>query len=210
LRVLRIVRGILGTALAFAASWAVLGGALAIAIEALWPSASTQQPMPEFYSWAARSGPLVFGVLGGVAGAAYALVLSVVGRRWAFTSLTAKRVMGLGAVGGLTVGSGLFGAAGYYFGIWPVQYSVGVGIAAVLGAGSAAAMLALARRGRERSAIAPLGDARESALMAAAHVEVERMLSERDNLTMRGADGRTDEAADRALNASRRVAPRPR
>lgn len=103
LRMLRIVRGVLGTALAFAVPWAVVGSALAVAIEALWPSAGAQGPMPEFYVTVAQSGPVIFGALGGLAGALYASLLAMSGRRLAFEQLTLTRVLGLGAAGGFAV-----------------------------------------------------------------------------------------------------------
>lgn len=176
MRVLRIVRGMIGAALAFAVPWAVMGSALAAAIEALWPGASAQGPMPEFYIGVAQSGAFGFGALGGLAGALYALMLALAGRRLSFEELTVGRVLGLGAAGGVVVGAVLFGSAGVYFGIWPVQYSIGVGIAAALGAGSALALLAWARRSPERPGSLPPGGSPDPALMAAAHEEIELLL----------------------------------
>lgn len=185
----------LGTALAFAVPWAVTGSSLAAAIDALWPGASTQGPLPEFYMWVAQSGPLVFGALGGLAGALYASMLALSGRRLSFDQLTTTRVVGLGAAGGLAVGSALFGAAGAYFRIWPVQYSIGIGIASVLGAGSALALLALARRSPQRPVSVVAGESPDPVRLAAAQAEVELLL--RDNLTALGADGRVGVAGER-------------
>lgn len=193
MRALRIVRGILGTALAFAVPWAVVGGALAAAVDALWPGASTQGPLPEFYVWVAQSGPVLFGALGGVAGALYGLLLAIAGRRWSFTQLTIGRAISLGAVGGLAVGSALFGAAGAYLGMWPVQYSIGVGIASVLGAGTASVLLAWARRSPDRAVREVASESSDPVRMAAAQSEVEHLL--RDRLTTRGADNRSYSSA---------------
>ena len=148
----------LGIALAFALPSAVIGSALAAAAETLWPGVSSQGPLPEFYTWVALSGPLVFGTLGGLSGALYALMLALFGRRWSFDQLTTTRVIGLGATGGLAMGTLLFGTAGAYFRIWPVQYSIGVGIAAVLGAASACSLEPSGGSGRNasRDRVAPL------------------------------------------------------
>lgn len=198
MRLLRLVRGIVGTALAFAVPWAVIGSALSAAIDTLWPGAGSQGPLPEFYLWVAQSGPVVFGTLGGVAGALYASLLATTGRTLSFDRLTTPRVIALGAAGGFAVGGALFGAAGAYFSIWPVQYSIGVGIATLLGAGSAATLLAWARRSPAKAERTAPSEAPDPALMAAAQAEVAQLLGE--DLTAFGAERHAREPVERRPN----------
>lgn len=197
MRVLKVLRGVVVTALGFAAFWSVVGSAVAAAAMAFVPQAAKQGPLPEFYVTIARAGPLLFAMLGGIAGTLYALLLASVGRRMSFEDLTFPRIVSLGAAGGFTLGLGLFGLAGAYLRIWPVPYTVGVGISTLLGAGTAAVLLAWARRSPVRPLLGEVGPAPRPHHFAAAEAEVELALLERGRGNLREATPRIGEHVDR-------------
>ena len=95
-----------------------------------------------------------FPVLGFIAGAAFSVVLGIAGRRLRFDEMSVPRFAGWGAVGGLLT-SGIF--VGISVGIFGVGSSspllpvmILVSLLTLLGAGSAAGSLALARRVDDR------------------------------------------------------------
>jgi len=89
--------------------------------------------------------PLLFGLLGFIAGVAFSGVLAIVEGRRRFDQMSLPRFAGWGAVGGLLL-SGIFawaaGLGGEFLVLGPVF--------ALAGAGSAAGTLALARKAEER------------------------------------------------------------
>ena len=145
MRVIRILRGIIGTAFAFAVPWAVFGGVLSVVIELVWNGPFSAHP-PSYYVGAALSQVAPFAALGFTVGAAFAGFLAVAGRKLAFEQLTATRVLGLGVAGALAAAGSLLALMAQASGGWHGGYSVALGIAAVLGGGSALSMLWLARR----------------------------------------------------------------
>ena len=92
MRVIRILRGIIGTAFAFAVPWAVFGGVLSVVIELVWNGPFSAHP-PSYYVGAALSQVAPFAALGFTVGAAFAGFLAVAGRKLAFEQLTATRVL---------------------------------------------------------------------------------------------------------------------
>lgn len=87
---------------------------------------------------------LMFGVLGFLGGAMFSSVLSLTERRRSFLELSMPRFVAWGALGGLALG-GLSVAAGLLGAGVTALGAVMVGMATLLGAGSAAGTLAIAR-----------------------------------------------------------------
>ena len=143
---MRILRGIIGTALAFAAPWAVFGGALAVLVELGWNGPPGIHPF-FYYIKAALSQLAPFGALGFAVGATFAGFLAVAGRRLAFDQLTATRVFGLGVTGAFVAAGGILAVVARASGGWHTGYGVALGVSTLLGGGSALAMLWIARRG---------------------------------------------------------------
>ncbi len=146
MRVIRILRGIIGTAVAFAVPWAVFGGVLSVVIELVRNAPVGARPV-SYYVGAALSQVAPFAALGFAVGAAFAGFLAVAGRNLAFEQLTAPRVLGLGVTGALAAAGSLLALIAQTGGGWHTGYSVALGIAGVLGGGSALSMLWIARRG---------------------------------------------------------------
>lgn len=186
---LRRVRGVLSTALAWSIPWAVLGGSMLLAyFEArrggiAFPSVEQAVRV----NWILfRVGAEMSAVVGALAGGLFAAVLTLHGRHLQFEQLSAKRLAGYGAVGGLAIGAVAIPLTAALLGRPLSQLLPLIGISSILGAGSAWTMLAWARRSPARAVSALTNDPPESALLAAAHSEVEQLLSARDNLTAVG------------------------
>ena len=113
---------------------------------------------------AEEADPVAPAALGFAAGATFAIALAVTGRRLPFEQVTVPRVLALGVAGGAVVSGTLLGAFALLGGAWPLQYSIGLGISALLGGGSALAMLQIARRGRHELPPAELADGSRGAL----------------------------------------------
>jgi hypothetical protein len=139
-RAIRILRGIVRTAVAFAIPWAVFGGVLSAVIELVWNGPVGTRPLSYYFS-AALSQVAPFAV-----GAVFAGFLAVAGRKLAFEQLTAPRVLGLGVTGALAAGGSFLVLMASRSGGWHTGYSVALGVAAVLGGASALSMLWIARR----------------------------------------------------------------
>lgn len=138
MRLLRRIRGIVGTALTWATAWGVVG-AFGYAIATLtWdlPSDASRSGM-------ILGGAFFLGIYGFLAGVAFSLVVLAAERRRTFHQLTMRRVAAWGGLGSVL----LFAV--------PVAESTapllvnGITLLAtgLLGAGCAAASLAVARRG---------------------------------------------------------------
>ena len=83
---------------------------------------------------------MMFGFLGFVSGTAFAALLGAVDGRRRFDQLSFPRLIAWGALGGLfAIGAGLVGLSFSGFGV------VAIGVVTLLGAGSAAGTLAIAR-----------------------------------------------------------------
>ena len=128
---LRRIRGIIGTGLTWAAAWIGMGAAL---------GALAGYPLTYLFRIA-----LSHSVGGFIAGASFAVILSVAERRRTLRELSLKRVAFWGALGGLGVTSIplAFGA--------PLTFVLGpLVINGVIGAGMAAGSVAMARRSEGR------------------------------------------------------------
>jgi hypothetical protein len=138
MRLLRRIRGIVGTALTWATGWGV-GGAVWMGI--VFPVVGF--PPEAFAACMILGGVFLLGVYGFLAGAAFSLVVLAAEKRRTLHQLTLRRVAAWGALGTILM-----------FAV-PVALStpsvlakgITLLVIAVLGAGSAAASLSIARRG---------------------------------------------------------------
>ena len=190
------IRGTATTALAWAVPWGILGGSLLLSFEIF--RAPRNLPLSVYVS---DGGPIfLLGVLyggfcGAIAGALFAGRLRAWARAREAESLSDSRAVRLGALSGA-------GAVAVPMLVWaiasgrsPLLLTPMILLAAAAGAGSAYAMLALARRSSPVASGSLEERVAESGELRAAHSEVERLLIERHNLTTLGADGRASEAA---------------
>ena len=153
--VLRVLRGVVATAVTFAVSWGIFGAAFLIAKELMWPR-THPEITGSVYLWLGLKGAGLFGALGAAVGATFAGALAVSGRRLAFEQLSAGRVLRLGVAGGVVVSGAVLGTIAMLAGAWPMQFSLEVGISAVLGGASAWTMFQIARRSLAPPSGAPL------------------------------------------------------
>ena len=133
---LRKLRGILGTGLTWAVGWAGVWAGLWVV---------TGNSLGRMLG-AATNGA----VLGLIAGGTFALILSVVERKRTLHDLSLKRVALWGGIGGMALLLAFLPTALEFsaiFGGFLTSYVVPLALNGLLGAGSAAGSVALARRG---------------------------------------------------------------
>ena len=134
-KLLQRIRGAIGIGLTWAAGWAPIGAV------AGWITASLLHfPMGTVITNYA----VTFGVLGFLGGTIFSTVLSLAEGRRSFDQLSLPRFAAWGAMGGLVLG-GLSAAAGLLGAGFTILGAVIIGGSALLGAGSAAGMLVIAR-----------------------------------------------------------------
>lgn len=140
---LRRIRGAIGVGLTWAAGWAPVGALVGVVLHAALPGA------PIGLGAVIALNATTFAVLGFVGGAIFSAVLRLAEGRRRFDELSLPRFTVWGAVGGILLG-GVAVAAGFWgAGFGPIGAGM-VGAATLLGAGSAAGSLALARRADDR------------------------------------------------------------
>ena len=127
---LKRIRGTLGLGLTWAAAWAVVGALIGIV----------------FFGGGINvellANALLFAVSGFVGGVGFSGILALAGGRRTFDEMSLPRFAGWGALGGLLVSALLLsGGSGLTF-----TSALVVGVVTLMGAGSAAGSLALARR----------------------------------------------------------------
>jgi len=137
---LRRIRGAIGMGLTWATGWAPVG-----AVTGWITGLVLGFPLGGI----AVNYAVMFGVLGFVGGTIFSTVLRITEGRRTFDELSLPRFVGWGALGGLVLGGlsvmiGLLGAGLGTLG------AVMAGVATLLGAGSAAGTLAIARRADDR------------------------------------------------------------
>ena len=141
---LKRIRGVLGTGLTWAAAWGVVGTMLRIVAGAIAGS-----PFGGVTPIASVVVMLVtFGAMGFVGGVAFSTVLGITEGRRRFDQMSLPRFAAWGGVGGLLLFL-FIRAAGSGFQMGLEQLILG-GTVILLGAGSAAGSLALARRAGNR------------------------------------------------------------
>ena len=143
MKLIRVLRGVLGTAAAWSLAWIPL-------TLATWSiTAAFSSHVPSLQQW----GPIVIGAMvrGAISGAAFATVLAIAGRRHTFTSLRSRDMLLWGAVGGIVAPAITLGViATTTTHVIPVlTMGLGLGFASALGAVSAAGTLWVARRAPE-------------------------------------------------------------
>jgi hypothetical protein len=148
----RRVRGVLGTALVWGASWGLVGLAIVSVALRLAP-ASVHLPRHIMLQ-----NTLAWGVFGAVSGAVFAIALSFAERRaQSLDTLSVERVSAWGAIGGAVLPLAMLPVWAV---ILPAAVRPGlvlVTLGGVLGAASATASLRLAQRGRESLSSASSG-----------------------------------------------------
>ncbi len=160
MRLLRTLRGVIGTAVSWAVPWACFGGLLAVGFELVAPSLSELVSGPAALWFVFKAGAKLLGLIGLLSGAAFAATLAVTGRRLAFSELTSRRMLVLGAVGATAIAGGLLGLIALATQTWPLVNSVFLGGAALLGSSSAWSMWRLARHADSRSVAGVVGSGR--------------------------------------------------
>ena len=142
---LRRIRGAVGMGLTWAAGWAPLGAILGLFTFASGAAAFGSGP-----AWLAFTSAIL-AASGFLCGVAFSTVLGITEGRRRFDQMSLPRFAGLGAVGGLLVG-GLLVTLSVSLGGAPdlLDVLVNLGIVGLLGAGSSAGSLALARREEDR------------------------------------------------------------
>ena len=140
MNVIRVLRGVLGTAAAWSLAWIPLTLASWSVTAALFGNA------PPLEYW----GPMVIGaaIRGAISGAAFATVLAIAGRRRTFASLRLRDMALWGAVGGVVAPAVTLGAIAIMSSsaVPVLTIGLGLGFASALGAASAAGTLWVARR----------------------------------------------------------------
>lgn len=140
---LRRVRGALGMGMAWALGWAPIGAVLGGALWAILDPPVGLMSVVEINA-------LAFGALGFIGGTLFSSVLLLADGRQCFGELKMPRFAAWGAAGGL-----LLGGFAVFAGFWgsshvPFIGMTVLGAATLLGAGSAAGSLALAREADDR------------------------------------------------------------
>jgi hypothetical protein len=202
MHLLRKVRGILGTAVAWCLPWAIMGGTLMVGYFIIRRGGIPYESL----RMAARVNSILFrvgaegaAVAGALAGAAFASLLAVRDNRRTFSQLTMARVAAYGALGGAGIGVGVIAWMANVL-LRPMSDTFPlVGICAVLGTASATLMLRIARRAKPQAEVLSSSDDNEPVRMAEAVLEVERALVARDNITTLAADGRGAEWVGRGV-----------
>jgi hypothetical protein len=146
-RWLRRIRGAIGMGLTWAAAW--FGGGLILLLVPLVVGGSSGADVPF---------PLLFALLGFLAGVTFSGVLGLVEGRRRFDQMSLPRFAGWGAVGGLLL-AGILAVA-----IGGDAFLVLPPIFALSGAGCAAGSLALARRAETRELLDASADVAEVGL----------------------------------------------
>ena len=143
MKLIRILRGVLGTAAAWSLAW------IPLTLVSWSIVAAFSGNVPPLQQW----GPIVIGAMvrGAISGAAFATVLAIAGRRRTFASLRLRDMFLWGAVGGIVAPAITLGviAATTTHVIPAVTMGLGLGMASALGAVSAAGTLWVARRAPE-------------------------------------------------------------
>jgi hypothetical protein len=139
---LRRLRGAIGLGLAWAVGWAPIGAAVGLVV-------GVGLGAPIGLGGVVLVNATVFALLGFAGGALFSTALRLTEGRRRFEELSLPRFTALGAAGGLVLGGLVVGA-----GLWGIATTPAVAVAVVaastmLGAGSAAGTLAIARQADE-------------------------------------------------------------
>ena len=157
---LRRIRGAIGMGLTWAVGWTLVGMLGVVVIYTLFPS------LPDIFDvWIP-----VFAYPGFLAGVGFSVVLRVAEGRRRFDELSLPRFAAWGAVGGLLVGAFV---AALLFGKAPnAALAAFLGTSTLLGAVSASASLALARKEEDRELLDDSADVAEVGLTGAEEQEL--------------------------------------
>ena len=145
-RTLRVVRGVIGISVTFGALWGLFGAVLGWTIEGVFgfrgPDCDAACLADE-----ALTGLAVMGATGAIIGAGFALLLSRAGRHLQFEEISYSHVLTIGALTSVALV-----AAPYLLSKdnhnAPPPFVIVASVVGMLGAGTGAAMLRIARAGR--------------------------------------------------------------
>lgn len=156
---LRRIRGAIGMGLTWATGWAPVG-----AVTGWITGLFLGFPLGGI----AFNYAVMFGVLGFVGGTIFSTVLRITEGRRTFDELSLPRFTAWGALGGLVLGglSVMIGLLGPGLGLLD---AVMAGVATLLGAGSAAGTLAIARKADDRWLLEPGGEETRPPLAGGSH-----------------------------------------
>ena len=145
MKLVRVLRGVLGTAAAWGLAWIPL-------TLATWSVSALFGHVPSIEYW--ESVVIGAAVRGAISGAAFATVLAIAGRRRTFASLRLRDMLRWGAVGGIVAPAITLGtiALTSATSIPALTMGLGLGFASALGSVSAAGTLWLARKAPEIAA----------------------------------------------------------
>lgn len=141
---LRRIRSAVGLGLTWAAGWAGLLSIVTVVVDVIGGYAWTPTPMNLLANAA------LFGAMGFIGGTAFSVVLGIAERRHTFDQLSLPRFAGWGAVAGILLSMIMSFTSG---GLTMIGVLSTAAVGAVLGAGSAAGSLMLARRSEDREAL---------------------------------------------------------
>lgn len=155
----RRLRGLVWTAVTWATAWSLGGGAALAALS--YVSLSRLSPPPRLLLLIFSNGALCFGALGLLAGASFAVVVSIRERRATFADLTYRRMLGGGVLAGSVMAVTFLGLASLATAHlrWSPSF---IAVSAALGGASAIIMLRLARGARDESTNDSLGSGKAS------------------------------------------------
>ena len=182
--VLRRLRGIAGSAFTWGVLWGALGASAYVVISLVGGSAASRPQLDVgFLAGLFGTGFRFFGSIGAIAGGLFATAVSLGERRRTVGTLSPRRMMLWGALGGAALPV-LSGIGGLYVGVPDAAREVVLGgIGAVLGAGSAWALLRIAGRATQRTTVGAPADS--AALETGHHWESSRGATSRESDPLR-------------------------
>jgi hypothetical protein len=145
---IRRVKGGIGMGLTWAAGWMPIGALTGLALWVVLKPAVAFGVEPVRLGRLIISNALFFGALGFVAGSIFAAVLRLAEGRHRFDELTLPRFAAWGGVAGLLLG-GTAAITIFIPGLQLVNDTIVASVATLLGAGSAAGSLAIARKAED-------------------------------------------------------------
>jgi hypothetical protein len=155
---LRRLRGVLGMGVTWAAGWSVVGTFLWWTLDVLLLGATTAGPLTVLTTFLAT-----FGVIGFVSGSIFSVVLGLAEGRRRFDQLSLPRFATWGALGSALLCLAVLAAESWQM---PGTELVLLGFITLMGAGSAAGSLALARKDDDRGLLAASEEVSEIGLTA--------------------------------------------
>jgi hypothetical protein len=140
---LRRLRGALGMGVTWAAGWSVVGTIAWWTLDVLFLGVTTAGPLTVLVTFL-----VTFGVIGFISGAIFSVVLGLAEGRRRFDQMSLPRFAAWGALGSALLSVGVLAAESWQM---PGTELALLGFITLMGAGSAAGSLAIARRDDDRA-----------------------------------------------------------